>query len=509
MTSTILLASLILMATDLAGSVLTFVGDPAVCAWSDDRTREFYSDFPFRIYSSIDVFVRCSNDTLMRKHWDGTTWAAHYELIEINVNGRSQPALSSPSAVQRGRDIIDVFTTDGINVFRTWWDGRSWRSEAIQNMGEMISSAPAASSWDSDRIDLFVIGADGNLWHKFFEENRGWDRQWENLGRPFGHQLRSDPAAASIGPGCIDVVVLTENGYYHKRYDRYRTTEDELHNRGWKEWTSIPGAQFGYDKRACITSPILIGAPNCAGYTYFFAVDNHGHLAKGDYHLSRTSALVGENLPEDIEYGRMGISRLTPIMGSAPAVVGYWNPTHIKEYPPVGPQPLVHIPPAAIWIVFYRSPSDSTLWYMGCDASGDCGGRLGYEGRSVPDSSDILYQPSGEEEPVTVTVLLPKIILDNNTNLPGSDYKNLELSTADPNICAYQCSGDSACKAFTYVKPGYQGPKAQCWLKNVVPSQVQDECCVSGIKGETNAWTSAETPEVVQQPEPSQPEVAA
>jgi hypothetical protein len=35
--SIVLLLTIILMATDLAGSQTSFVGDPAACAWSDDR----------------------------------------------------------------------------------------------------------------------------------------------------------------------------------------------------------------------------------------------------------------------------------------------------------------------------------------------------------------------------------------------------------------------------------------------------------------------------------------
>ncbi|MCJ7444819.1 MAG: PAN domain-containing protein, partial [Methanotrichaceae archaeon] len=230
---------------------------------------------------------------------------------------------------------------------------------------------------------------------------------------------------------------------------------------------SIPGTRFGNDKRACVTAPILKGAPNCAGYADFFAVDNGGLLTKGDYHPSTTSALVGENIQQDIEYSRMGRAYSTTQMGSAPAVVGYWNPTPLEELtPPPFPQSLVH-DPSDIWTIFYRSPSDNTLWYLGT---------MGYGGPvpdSTPESIDPVVWDEGSEpteptEPL-VTVLLPKVVLDNDTDLPGSDYRNLELSTANPNLCALECSVDSACRAFTYVKPGYQGPNAQCWLKNAVP----------------------------------------
>lgn len=69
-----------------------------------------------------------------------------------------------------------------------------------------------------------------------------------------------------------------------------------------------------------------------------------------------------------------------------------------------------------------------------------------------------------------------------NANLPGSDYDNFDLSSADPSLCADACAKDSRCKAYTYVKPGYQGNNARCWLKDSVPRKTTDDCCVSGVK---------------------------
>jgi hypothetical protein len=72
--------------------------------------------------------------------------------------------------------------------------------------------------------------------------------------------------------------------------------------------------------------------------------------------------------------------------------------------------------------------------------------------------------------------------LEYNTDRPGRDYYNFELSVSDPSLCRQSCINDPKCKAFTYVKPGVQGSKARCWLKSGVPSERRNNCCVSGIK---------------------------
>ena len=68
-----------------------------------------------------------------------------------------------------------------------------------------------------------------------------------------------------------------------------------------------------------------------------------------------------------------------------------------------------------------------------------------------------------------------------NTNFPGKDYKNLDLSTPNPCECRDLCTNDPKCRAYTYVKPGVQGEKARCWLKLDVPAQVQSNDCISGV----------------------------
>jgi hypothetical protein len=82
----------------------------------------------------------------------------------------------------------------------------------------------------------------------------------------------------------------------------------------------------------------------------------------------------------------------------------------------------------------------------------------------------------------TEPVIMPQSNLEYDTNRSGSDYRNLELAQADPAICRNECQSDSTCRSFTYVKPGVQGAKARCWLKNEVPAASANNCCVSGVK---------------------------
>jgi hypothetical protein len=65
---------------------------------------------------------------------------------------------------------------------------------------------------------------------------------------------------------------------------------------------------------------------------------------------------------------------------------------------------------------------------------------------------------------------------------PGQDYKNFDLDSDNANICESACNNEARCRAWTYVNPGVQGPKARCWLKTGIPGIRGNTCCVSGIK---------------------------
>jgi hypothetical protein len=72
--------------------------------------------------------------------------------------------------------------------------------------------------------------------------------------------------------------------------------------------------------------------------------------------------------------------------------------------------------------------------------------------------------------------------MEVNIDRPGLDYRSFDLPSADPGLCKSACETETNCKAYTYVRPGFQGAKARCWLKSNVPNPVNAACCVSGVK---------------------------
>jgi hypothetical protein len=68
-----------------------------------------------------------------------------------------------------------------------------------------------------------------------------------------------------------------------------------------------------------------------------------------------------------------------------------------------------------------------------------------------------------------------------NTDRPGSDYNNFEVG-GTPDQCRTPCMKDARCQAWTFVKPGIQGRRAHCWLKDSVPQAVSNPCCTSGTR---------------------------
>ncbi len=98
-------------------------------------------------------------------------------------------------------------------------------ASTTEDLGGILISGPAVSSWQPDRMDAFAIGTDHALWHRY-AYGASWST-WESLGG----FLTSDPAAVSWAPGRIDVFARGgDNGIWHKFFAG-----------GWSDWESLGG----------------------------------------------------------------------------------------------------------------------------------------------------------------------------------------------------------------------------------------------------------------------------
>ncbi len=64
----------------------------------------------------------------------------------------------------------------------------------------------------------------------------------------------------------------------------------------------------------------------------------------------------------------------------------------------------------------------------------------------------------------------------------GGDYRNFELAADATGLsCKSACDGDKHCRAWTYVRPGYAGASARCFLKSKITRPRHKPCCISGV----------------------------
>lgn len=121
----------------------------------------------------------------------------------------------------RGTDGSLYYTVGRNGSFGTW-----------QERPAHTITGPAAVSWDGQRIDIFVVGTDRGLWHSYATVDESgapmrWS-SWEDLGGV----LTAAPAASSSAPGTLDVVGRGSDGQvYHRAWTGSR----------WTPWAGLGG----------------------------------------------------------------------------------------------------------------------------------------------------------------------------------------------------------------------------------------------------------------------------
>jgi hypothetical protein len=132
---------------------------------------------------------------------------------------------SPPHAVAWGADRLDIFAigTDSA-MWHRWWDGASWGG--WESLGGIIITAPEVVSWEANRLDVFALGTNHALWHRWWDGS-SWGG-WESLGGI----LTSLVSAVSWGPNRLDIFGLgTDHALWHRWWD----------GSSWGGWESLGG----------------------------------------------------------------------------------------------------------------------------------------------------------------------------------------------------------------------------------------------------------------------------
>jgi ABC-type taurine transport system substrate-binding protein len=130
------------------------------------------------------------------------------------------PRPSSSPVVAWGSDRLDVFVlgTDR-QLYHKWW-GPGWGPSltGYEAMGGVCTSIPQVVAWGQNRLDVFLTGTDSALYHKWWD-GAAWGPAIDGY-EYMGGVCTGDPRVVSWGPNRLDVFVLgTDRALYHKWWD--------------------------------------------------------------------------------------------------------------------------------------------------------------------------------------------------------------------------------------------------------------------------------------------------
>lgn len=235
---------------------------PGVASYADGRLELFVEGNTRSIWRSTCV-APCD-----KEHGFGD-WARDVGQPPAGVG-------SAPAAASWDTDRLDVFVL-GLNDRAIWhqtWRGSRWLG--WESLGGWLASAPAAVSFSAGRLDVFATDANGSIWHTWCAalgvpgcRGVGFSA-WENIpGRPAPGAV-GPPVVVTGGRNSFDLLVLGgDHAIWHQSYDN-----------SWGAWQSFGGT---------FAAPPAVAARGGRSLD-IFAVD-------GDGVLWRTSASRGSARP--------------------------------------------------------------------------------------------------------------------------------------------------------------------------------------------------------------------
>ena len=244
----------------LAGSLLP-VTPANACGWRPFTPISPAATLPYggevtsivRRPGQIDLFASGNDGKVYTASWNdatspaGPNWYSRMAWSPISPANTSRPG-QVVSAISRRPGHIDLFVVghDGKIYTRAWDENApndSWYAanawSAISTAGTAGSARVTAISRRPEQIDLFVVGIDGKIYTQWWNDlvpSHNWYDQgpWSAISTEGTATLRTTVAAVSRRPEQIDLFVVGNDG--------------KVYTRAWNDFQ--PAANSWYDQSA-------------------------------------------------------------------------------------------------------------------------------------------------------------------------------------------------------------------------------------------------------------------
>ena len=208
----------------------------------------------------IDAFVIGDDGKVYSSWWaTGNDWSGIGDKWG-SIGGSFSPG-AKVSAVSRHGDHLDVFVVDSNGDVRgCWWSpdyGWSAVDQDWSNLGNPGQAFPpgaevAVVARYETTLDLFAVGADGNVYNKWWAETADWSK-WNSIGPVYPADsvpANAKVAAVARNPEHLDLFVVGSDGrIYHAWW-----TQDNSWS-GLNGWGSIGGAFSSGDEKTALFAP--------------------------------------------------------------------------------------------------------------------------------------------------------------------------------------------------------------------------------------------------------------
>ena len=119
-------------------------------------------------------------------------------------------------------DRLDVFVIGADRaLYHKWWNGAAWGPSlagAYEKLDGICLTRPEVVAWGPNRLDMFVIGTNSALYHKWWD-GTAWKPSLTGY-EDMGGLIQGQPKAVAWGPNRLDVFVKgTDRALYHKWWE--------------------------------------------------------------------------------------------------------------------------------------------------------------------------------------------------------------------------------------------------------------------------------------------------